>query len=65
MGSRLHEVDGDFIITFLTQSSETGKNDEKYELHASAIDTETYFLKNHSEQFDVANFDGKRHKNVL
>ena len=41
MGSRLHEVDGDFIIISLTQSSETGKNDENDELHESAIDTET------------------------
>ena len=41
MGSRLHEVDGDFIIISLTQSSETGKNDENDELHESAIDTGT------------------------
>ena len=40
MESRLHEVDGDFIIISLTQSSKTGKNDENDELHDSVIDTE-------------------------
>ena len=41
IGSRLHEVDGDFTIISLTQSSETGKNDENDELRESVIDTET------------------------
>ena len=41
MGSRLHEVDRDFIIISLAHSSETGKNDENDELHESAIYTET------------------------
>ena len=41
MGSRLHEVDEDFIIMSLTQSSETGRNDEKDELQESTIGTET------------------------
>ena len=41
MGSSSYEVDGDFIILSLTQSSETAKNDKNDELHESAIDTET------------------------
>ena len=40
MGSGLHEVDGDFIMISLIQSSESGKNDKIDELHESVIDTE-------------------------
>ena len=41
IGSRLHEVDGDFIIITLTVSSDTGENSGNEELYESSMDMET------------------------